>query len=219
MKQAVAIDPAYGEVWANLADVYCLASTYNAVKSSEARPLAQAAAQRAIALDPTLAKAHAAYASALSTDLHRWRSAEALFKRAADQLPEDHAAAPKNSRDLAEYVIAVADAVQHQLGTGCQKLSPRATIQALGTPDGDLDLHPYYAVVSKSGPQPKYSAQEITIATMQNRPKFTTSKMHQTSLDICTQLRAANPNLRNLVQRRHHAFNALTGRLPANFRP
>jgi serine/threonine protein kinase len=88
-KQAVAIDPQYGDGWANLADVYCMASTYSALKSRDARKLAESAAQKALALDASLAKAQAAYAYALSTDFHRWRSAESFFKRAIGLSPND----------------------------------------------------------------------------------------------------------------------------------
>ncbi len=81
-QQAVSIDGHYAEGWANLAEAYCLASTYSVLKTAEARGLAEQAAQRALGLDAKVARAHAAYAYALSTDLRRWRSAEASFQDA-----------------------------------------------------------------------------------------------------------------------------------------
>ncbi len=82
IKQAVSIDPRFAEAWANLADVYCMASTYSAMKSKEARKLAIGAAQQAIALDSSIGLAHAAYAYALAGNLKQWRSAEPYFQNA-----------------------------------------------------------------------------------------------------------------------------------------
>ena len=88
-KKAVAIDPLYGEAWAELADSYCMASTYTVIPSREALPLASEAAQRAIAINDRLAKAHGASAYVLGCDLKRWRSAEPLFKHAISLDPQD----------------------------------------------------------------------------------------------------------------------------------
>ncbi|MBV9038990.1 MAG: protein kinase, partial [Acidobacteriaceae bacterium] len=81
-EQAVSIDAQYAEAWAEMADAYCMASTYNAIPSRIARKEAEVRAKRAISIDASLSKAHAVYAYALATDLKRWRSAEESFRRA-----------------------------------------------------------------------------------------------------------------------------------------
>lgn len=62
--QAIASDGGFAEAYAGLADAYDLEPEYTATPPSLAYPKAAAAAMRAIALDPSLAEAHAALAFA-----------------------------------------------------------------------------------------------------------------------------------------------------------
>ena len=89
IKQAVTIDPEFADGWANLADIYCMASTYSAIKPTTARSLAEDAALRALSLDYSIGKAHSAYAHARASKLKGWRSAESSFKEALRLDPKD----------------------------------------------------------------------------------------------------------------------------------
>lgn len=62
--QALADDPGYGAAYAGLAETYDLMPEYGAMTQGEAYPRAIAAAQKALALDDSLAEAHAALAFA-----------------------------------------------------------------------------------------------------------------------------------------------------------
>lgn len=60
--QAIVRDPGYADAYAGLADCYNLLREYTVMAPGEAYPRAKAAAERAIALDPSLAGAHASLA-------------------------------------------------------------------------------------------------------------------------------------------------------------
>ena len=85
--QAIVRDPQYAKAYAGLADCYNLLREYTAMPADYAFPRAKAAAERAIALDPSLADAHAALAFVdfyWSRDI---RSAEREFKMALSLAP------------------------------------------------------------------------------------------------------------------------------------
>lgn len=81
-RQALALDPKYGEAWASLADAYCAAAHYDFLETKVARTEAERAAGEALKLDKHLAKAQGAMAYVESIDLKRWRSADPLFREA-----------------------------------------------------------------------------------------------------------------------------------------
>ena len=58
-EQALAADADYARAWSGLADAYILLIGYGNLTPGKALPKAEAAAQRALALDPRLAEAHA----------------------------------------------------------------------------------------------------------------------------------------------------------------
>jgi hypothetical protein len=55
-KKAVTLDPKYGLAWSGLADAYNMVAFYGLARSEACLPPAKEAAQRAIALDPLLAR-------------------------------------------------------------------------------------------------------------------------------------------------------------------
>ena len=59
-RQAIALDPAYAQAYAGLADCYTLLPNYTSVPAGEVLPEAKVAALKAVELDATLAEAHAA---------------------------------------------------------------------------------------------------------------------------------------------------------------
>ena len=85
-QQAVAIDPDYAEAWAALAETQALLPSYFLESGDTAYPEAQAAAQRALALDSNAALAYVALGY-----LHRvrweWPQADAAFRRALALAP------------------------------------------------------------------------------------------------------------------------------------
>lgn len=81
-EQAIARDPHFAQAYAGLADAYVLLPGYSVTKSSETWPKGRAAAERALALDSTLAEAHATLAYGKFLFDWDWRAAEQGFRRA-----------------------------------------------------------------------------------------------------------------------------------------
>jgi serine/threonine-protein kinase len=82
LEQAVARDSGFARAWAGLADAYILAVPYSGASREATWPKARAAAEKALALDSTLAEAHTALA--YGTMIYGWDfpAAEASFRRA-----------------------------------------------------------------------------------------------------------------------------------------
>lgn len=89
---AVRLDPRYAAAWAGLADAYQLLPDYADVPAAEGLAQAKAAALRAIALDSTLAAAHAAL-GALLDDYDRDRAGSEQAYRTAIALNPGYATA------------------------------------------------------------------------------------------------------------------------------
>lgn len=85
-QRAIERDPAYAKAYVGLADAYVNLSNYNYISLGEALPRARAAAARAVALDPTLAEAHASQGFVLAS-LEDFGAAEASFRRAIELQP------------------------------------------------------------------------------------------------------------------------------------
>lgn len=88
-KQAVAIDPTLAEAYAAEAQTYCYLGDYSVLQDRVVWPQAEMAAERAIALDDTIGKAHAARAFALWRYEWNWDAAEKEFQRALFLTPND----------------------------------------------------------------------------------------------------------------------------------
>jgi eukaryotic-like serine/threonine-protein kinase len=84
--QAIAKDPGYAMAYVGLASYYVAAPDYEPLRRTETAPSAIAAAEKALAIDDTLADAHAAIGSA-SQDLWDWERTEREFKRALEINP------------------------------------------------------------------------------------------------------------------------------------
>lgn len=88
-KQAIAIDPTLAEAYAAEAQDYCYLGDYSVLPDSVVWPQAEMAAERALSLDDTVARAHAARAFALWRYDWNWNGARAEFQRALDLNPND----------------------------------------------------------------------------------------------------------------------------------
>ena len=91
-QQAIAKDPGYATAYAGLADTFGLMSTWYAAPQQEFMPKAKATALKALALDDSLAEAHASLALVAENYDYDWQTAEKEFRRAI-QLNPDYATA------------------------------------------------------------------------------------------------------------------------------
>jgi eukaryotic-like serine/threonine-protein kinase len=89
LNQAVAKDPNYAEAYAGLAYAYILLFDRGWISPNEASPKIRSAAQRAIAVDPTLAEPHAALAALKELGDWDWAGAEAEYRKAIGLNPND----------------------------------------------------------------------------------------------------------------------------------
>jgi serine/threonine protein kinase/tetratricopeptide (TPR) repeat protein len=80
-KQAAAVQPSSALPYAGLSDAYVLSEVYGFLPPLEAQAQGELAALRAVALDPTLAEAHAALGSIRQEQL-RWTEAEESLEQA-----------------------------------------------------------------------------------------------------------------------------------------
>jgi TolB-like protein/DNA-binding winged helix-turn-helix (wHTH) protein/Tfp pilus assembly protein PilF len=83
-QEAIQIDPGYAPAYAGLADAYALlgSMTNSTLPRLEAMPRARGFAEKALALDESLAEAHTSLAFVLMHFEHDWAAAEREFQRA-----------------------------------------------------------------------------------------------------------------------------------------
>jgi eukaryotic-like serine/threonine-protein kinase len=86
--QAIQKDPGYAMAWVGLAADYYVLPDYAPVSNAEAMPKARAAAEKALALDDTLAEAHGVLAG-IHEALFEWEAAEREFRRTLELNPND----------------------------------------------------------------------------------------------------------------------------------
>jgi serine/threonine-protein kinase len=85
-KQALEKDSSYALAYAGLADCYALLGEYGKLPMKEATPLAKAAAEKALALDNSLAEAHTSLAAVCEYQWN-WQEAEKQYKLAIEMNP------------------------------------------------------------------------------------------------------------------------------------
>ncbi|MGA9882353.1 MAG: winged helix-turn-helix domain-containing protein [Candidatus Acidiferrales bacterium] len=88
-KQAVAIDPTLAEAYAAEAEAYCYLGDYDVLPDKVVWPKAEIAAERALDLNSSLSRAHAAEAFALWRYEWKWKQAELEFQKALQLNPND----------------------------------------------------------------------------------------------------------------------------------
>ncbi|HTS61646.1 MAG TPA: winged helix-turn-helix domain-containing protein [Candidatus Acidoferrales bacterium] len=86
-QQAIDTEPLYAPAYAGLADSYSLLANYAVMPPREAFPRANAAARKALELDPSSAEAHTALAFVKHHYDWDWQGAEAEFRRSLELNP------------------------------------------------------------------------------------------------------------------------------------
>ncbi len=86
-EQAIALDPQYALAYAALADCYIMLGFQGFLLPNEAIPKAKAAAEKALAIDSSLAEAHTSLACILAVYDRNWTESEKAFKRALELKP------------------------------------------------------------------------------------------------------------------------------------
>jgi TolB-like protein/DNA-binding winged helix-turn-helix (wHTH) protein/cytochrome c-type biogenesis protein CcmH/NrfG len=92
-QRAIDLDPLYAGAYAGLADSFTLLANYAVLPPNEVFPRAEAAARKAIELEPSLGEAHASLAFVRHHFDWDWSGAEAEYKRAlqlSPGLPQAH---------------------------------------------------------------------------------------------------------------------------------
>jgi TolB-like protein/Flp pilus assembly protein TadD len=103
-EQAIKLDPNFALAYARIAEAYNQMPNYPYAAPMEAFPKAKAAAERAIAIDPTLSEGHTAMGNTLTSLDRNWPEAEREFKRALELDPNS---AMAHYRYGSEYLISV----------------------------------------------------------------------------------------------------------------
>ena len=98
-QQAVAIDPDYAQAWAALAEAQILLPHYFLAPQETAFPSGEAAANRALAIDPDTSAAHVALAMMYRIQW-KWKEADDAFRRALKIAPGDAEAADQYGQFL-----------------------------------------------------------------------------------------------------------------------
>jgi TolB-like protein len=86
-ERAIALDPNYAFAYAGLAEHYYMLAFYLNAPPREAMPLALAAAQRAIELDPCCADAYSVRGAVRAAYQYQWKSADKDFTRSLELNP------------------------------------------------------------------------------------------------------------------------------------
>jgi serine/threonine protein kinase/tetratricopeptide (TPR) repeat protein len=86
-ERATKLDSSYAAAYAGISEYHCWLAVYGLASPAEQLAEARRTAERAIALDPTLAEAHTAHALSLLTHEAQWELAESRFRRAIELNP------------------------------------------------------------------------------------------------------------------------------------
>ncbi|CAN5564746.1 hypothetical protein BH09GEM1_BH09GEM1_44620 [soil metagenome] len=87
--EAVERRPEFALAWAGLADAHLVLGVYGAAPPNDVMPAAREAAERALAIDPSLGEAHATLGTVRALFAWDWDRAEDSFRRAAALSPRD----------------------------------------------------------------------------------------------------------------------------------
>jgi len=125
-QQAIEKDPNYAAAYDGLADCYLELPEYGSLSTSEAYPKTEAAAKKALQIDPSLAEAHATLGSLRELLYWDWRGAEQEYKRAIELNPNFATSHDWYSFYLAEMRRTAEAIAEGRRTLEIDPLSPRA---------------------------------------------------------------------------------------------
>ncbi len=153
---AINADPTYAAAYSGLADSYNMAGYYTVLAPKEAYPKALSAAGKALALDSTLAEAHASLAWAHQMFTWDWPVAEREYRRAIELNP---------GYVIAHHVIA------HQWYGGYLAAMGRHN-EAIAAGKRAQELDPLSLITSAALARPFYNARRYDEAIAQSMKTF-----------------------------------------------
>jgi serine/threonine-protein kinase len=147
-ERAVTRDSNYALAWTGVADTYALLNVYGEMAADRAVPNAKRAVERALALDSTLAAAHATRGLLFQTYDYDWNKAERELRRSVELDPNYVIGHYWYGNLLASALNRVSDGiVQTRQATALDPLSPHAanllaeTLARFGGEDAVIEAH------------------------------------------------------------------------------
>jgi TolB-like protein/Tfp pilus assembly protein PilF len=153
-ERAIKDDPHYALAYSGLADTYTVMAINTQMSPAEALPRAKAALQRALELDPNLARAHATLGLLKSQCEWDWHGAEQEFRKAIELDPNyasAHHWAGLNYMEMGQFAVADAELRQAQV------LDPLSPMITEGLAENFVDARRYDDAIAtvRSMPNPK----------------------------------------------------------------
>lgn len=124
-EEALAADPGMGRAWSGLAGVYWIETATAGMPEAVALPRIREAAERALALDPTLAEAH--------VRLYNYHRVVGDYRAAGEHLEKAHALEPENPLVLSMFASLLAAEGRIAEASDMQRLAVRAEPLSLST--------------------------------------------------------------------------------------
>jgi adenylate cyclase len=217
LDEAVRLDPAFAPAWGALAQAHSVVYWYDAtVSRASALARAEAAAQRALQLDPKLASAHQVQGDVLR-DRYRWLEAEDSYRRALALSPNDVEANSQYGQMLQWLGRAGVAIPFMERATELDPLAsvPSATLGALLHVTGDFDAG--LALVRRARSLAPDVIWWPTIELMMMLDRGRADAALDVQREISDLLRSANPDdpaiglHRHLAEHRRDPTGALAG--------
>jgi Tfp pilus assembly protein PilF len=168
--QAIKKDPDYALAWSGLAGVYYVEPDYAPVSSAEDMPKARVAAEKALAIDDTLAEPYAALGG-IHNALFEWDAAKREYRRAIELNPSDG-----NARNWYAFFLS-------QVGRHSEALAQEK--RALELEPLSLKYNGNYAIVSYNAGQAEFAVEQWR-KTLEMDPNYASAlrNLSQTYFDL-----------------------------------
>ena len=186
----------FRSAYVGLADAYNLMPTNSALSPKEAFPQAKAAATRALAIDPSLAEAHAALATTLVLYEWNWTESEREYKKAIELNP--------NVADIHYYYGLSHLYATGRLDEGIREIKRGLELEPLSIPMGANIVQLYLAAGQKK------QALEQAQKTYNLDPNhggaismlgfaYLENEMYAEAIALCEKTFQADPSRQNLI--------------------